>query len=99
MFTGITRGVFPVVQLDRQANLLRYAVAFPDDLGRGLEVGASVSIDGVCQTVTNIEGTAIHFDAIAETLHRTTLGELQLGQLVAVERSAKVGDEVGGETG
>ena len=96
MFTGITRGVFPVVQLDRQANLLRYAVAFPDDLGRGLEVGASVSIDGACQTVTTIEGTAIHFDAIAETLHRTTLGELQLGQLVAVERSAKVGDEVGG---
>ncbi len=96
MFTGITRGVFPIAQIDRQGDLLRYAVALPDDLGRGLEVGASVSIDGVCQTVTGIEGASVHFDAIAETLDRTTLGEIEIGQLVAVERSAKVGDEVGG---
>ncbi len=96
MFTGITRGVFPIAQIDRQGDLLRYAVALPDDLGRGLEVGASVSIDGVCQTVTGIEGASVLFDAIAETLDRTTLGEIEIGQLVAVERSAKVGDEVGG---
>lgn len=95
MFTGITRGLFPVVSVVREPALLRYAV----DLGalaEGLELGASVSIDGVCQTVTRIDGTVIHFDAIQETLDLTTLDSLALGQHVSVERSARVGDEVGG---
>lgn len=95
MYTGITRGTFPVVQVERKPTLLTYRV----DLGPlavGLELGASVSVDGVCQTVVAIEGSVITFDAIEETLGRTTLGGLEAGQRVAVERSARYGDEIGG---
>jgi len=96
VYTGITRGTFPVMNVERQPGLLRYAVGLPDVLREGLEVGASVSIDGVCQTVTAIEGERVHFDAIEETLRLTTLDDLQPEKLVAVERSARVGDEIGG---
>ncbi|MCB9615838.1 MAG: riboflavin synthase subunit alpha [Sandaracinus sp.] len=95
MFTGITRGTFSVVQVEREPALLRFAV----DLGEyaaGLELGASVSIDGVCQTVVALEGGVVRFDAIQETLDKTTLDALEVGRLVSVERSAKVGDEIGG---
>ncbi|MGD8859399.1 MAG: riboflavin synthase subunit alpha [Myxococcales bacterium] len=96
MFTGITRGTFPVTRIEREPGLLRYAVALPERLREGLELGASVSIDGVCQTVVAVEGEQVRFDAIQETLDKTTLGELREGSLVSVERSFRVGDEVGG---
>lgn len=96
MFTGITRGTFPVTKIERSDDLLRYAVRLEDGLVGGLEIGASVSVDGVCQTVTRIDGTEIHFDAIRETLDKTTLGELELGDRVSIERSFRVGDEIGG---
>jgi len=96
MYTGITRGTFPVVQLDRKPDLLTYQVELPEELLEGLECGASVSIDGVCQTVVSIENRRVRFDAISETLGLTTLGDLKKGQPVAVERSSRVGDEVGG---
>jgi len=96
VFTGITRGTFPVVDVQGRPGHLRYQVALPDTLRSGLVVGASVSIDGVCQTVTEVDGDRVAFDAIEETLRLTTLGSLESGQLVAVERSARVGDEIGG---
>ena len=96
MYTGITRGTFPVLDIDRQPRLLRYQISLPESLRSGLDVGASVSIDGVCQTVTQIDGDRVSFDAIDETLRLTTLDNLAPGQRVAVERSARVGDEIGG---
>jgi riboflavin synthase len=96
MYTGITRGTFPVVQTDRKPDLLTYQVELPEELLEGLECGASVSIDGVCQTVVSIENRRVRFEAISETLGLTTLGDLEEGQPVAVERSSRVGDEVGG---
>lgn len=96
MFTGITRGTFEVVEVEREPNLLRYAVRLDWNLIAGLATGASVAIDGVCQTVVSLRGRDVFFEAIRETLDRTTLGVLDKGQLVAVERSYKIGDEVGG---
>lgn len=55
-----------------------------------------MSIDGVCQTVVTIEANAPTFQAIQETLDKTTLAYLKLHQKVSVERSLKVGDEIGG---
>lgn len=95
MFTGITRGTFEVTQVERAPNLLTYTVALGEQ-GEGLELGASVSIDGVCQTVASIAEGDITFEAIKETLDLTTLGEIEVGSLVSVERSARVGDEIGG---
>jgi riboflavin synthase len=96
MFTGITRGTFAVTRVERRPDLLRFAVALPPELLLGLERGASVAVDGVCQTATDISGGEVWFDAIAETLARTTLGELAVGRRVAIERSYKIGDELGG---
>ena len=100
MFTGITRGTFPITKVERTEELLRYAVELPFELAEGLQLGASVSIDGVCQTVTRVDqvenSTLAHFDAISETLDKTTLGLLKVGHLVSVERSFRVGDEIGG---
>jgi riboflavin synthase len=96
MFTGITRGTFLVSALERRPDLLRYAVALPDELLEGLRLGASVAIDGVCQTVVAIDGNEVTFEAIRETLDKTTLGLLARGDLVSVERSYRIGDELGG---
>ena len=96
MYTGITRGTFEVVRVERRPGLLSYAVQLDDKLAEGLEPGASVSIDGVCQTVVSVSGGAVSFDAIQETLDLTTLDSLEMGRCVAVERSSRVGDEIGG---
>jgi riboflavin synthase len=96
MYTGITRGTFPVTRAERSDDLLRFVVELPTELVDGLQLGASVSIDGVCQTVVAVDGAAVTFEAIQETLRLTTLGALKQGDVVAVERSARVGDEIGG---
>ena len=96
MYSGITRGLFPVVHVERAPGLVRYRVALGPALSSGLELGASVAIDGVCQTVTALEGDEVSFDAIQETLDRTTLDALAVGREVSVERSLKMGDEMGG---
>ena len=67
------------------------------ELADGIELGASVAVNGTCLTVTRSGGDGrIFFDIIKETLDTTNLGSLELGSLVNVERSFKVGDEVGG---
>jgi riboflavin synthase len=96
MFTGITRGTFVVTQAERTPNLLRFAVALSDELIEGLRTGASVAIDGVCQTVVAIEDHEVVFEAIRETLDKTTLGQLVPSMRVSVERSYRIGDELGG---
>ncbi|HKP55730.1 MAG TPA: riboflavin synthase subunit alpha [Polyangiales bacterium] len=96
MYSGITRGLFPVVELEERREYTRLMVELSPDLAVGLEKGASVSIDGVCLTVVDISDCCASFDAIDATRKLTTLGELTLGSKVSVERSAKVGDELGG---
>lgn len=83
-------------RVTREPDLLRYTVDVGPSLTQGLVVGASVAIDGVCQTAVAIDGGLVSFEAIQETLDRTTLGDLHEGDLVNVERSLRAGDELGG---
>ena len=95
MYTGIVAGIAPVVEIEENEGVRKLTI----DLGgylEDLEVGASVAIDGVCMTVVSIDGKEVVFDAIDETLERTTLGQVEEGAVVNVERSLKVGDELGG---
>jgi riboflavin synthase len=95
MFSGITRGTRPVVEkrwFDARADF----VIDLGELAQGLELGASVSIDGVCLSAAAIDGARVLFQAVPETLERTTLGSLDVGNWVSVERSYRVGDEIGG---
>ncbi len=96
MFTGIMQGICEVTSIRRESDLLTFEVDLGAERVSGLQPGASVSIEGVCQTVVAISGYRVTFDAIRETLDLTTLGSLEVGGHVAVERSARVGDEVGG---
>ena len=95
MFTGIVSGFTSVKGVEDRGSFWSMSV----DLGRfkeDLEIGASVSIDGVCLTVVSIDGDIVYFDIIEETLNRTTLGNVGVGDYVNVERSLRVGDELGG---
>jgi riboflavin synthase len=96
MYSGITRGLFPVVAVERRAGVIGFSVELDPALTQGIELGASVAIDGVCLSVVAHEGVRVRFDAIAETQALSTLGALEVGRLVSVERSCKVGDELGG---
>jgi riboflavin synthase len=96
MFTGIVKGVFKVAEIDKLPGLTRLAIQFTEDFIENLQIGASVSINGVCLTVVKIEKTQIYFDLIDETLQLTNLKNLVTGQDVNAERSAKFGDEIGG---
>ncbi|MCP5469187.1 MAG: riboflavin synthase subunit alpha [Chlamydiales bacterium] len=91
MFTGIIR-IFGVVAAVECGDVQTYAIDFPHD---GLEIGASVSVDGTCQTAIAVDDH-VWFQAVGETLKRTTLGNLKVGQQVHIERSARIGDEIGG---
>ncbi len=96
MYTGITQGLFLVTDIKREPNLLTYCVEFNEPLLKDLTLGASISVNGVCQTVMNIAGNKVYFNAIAETLNKTTLSGLTVGQKVSIERSAKADTEIGG---
>jgi riboflavin synthase len=96
MFTGIVQGAFPVRRVQRKPNALSYTVDLPESLRVDLRRGASVSVDGVCQTVAGFDGSLVQFDANDETLRVTTLGSLAEGSLAHLERSARQGDENGG---
>jgi len=96
MFTGIIKGMFPVVEVIDKPGLKTFVVALSSDLVEGLRTGASVAVNGVCLTVVSIEGTHVRFDAMEETLRLTTLGKIQIGENVNIERSARMGDEIGG---
>ena len=95
MFTGIVQGVCPVVSCEIHAGIARVAVDL-DDLARGLELGASIALNGACVTATEIDGSLVGFDLIKETIELSNLGGLVAGTTVNVERSFRFGDEVGG---
>ena len=95
MFTGIVAGTSPIINIE-QKDIVRSLTLNLEGFVMGLEIGASVSLDGVCMTVVSIDGNLVTFDAIEETLNRTTIGKLGVGSLVNIERSLKMGDELGG---
>lgn len=94
MFTGIVQGTAKIVDIEQKESIRTIFIDLPNvEL---LEIGASVSIDGVCLTATEINDGIVSFDIIQETLSRSTLGDLEIGGVVNFERSLKFGDEIGG---
>lgn len=96
MFTGIVKGPGRIAGVERRSGLVTFDIELPPGAEAGLEIGASVAVDGVCLTVTSTSGRNATFDVMQETLSRTTLGELQEGSAVNIERAAKDGAEIGG---
>ena len=96
MYSGITKGLYTVIAVARSPGLLNYTVNLSALLSQNLQPGDSVSVNGVCQTVVQLVGTHASFQAIQETLDKTTLNALQQGDDVSIERSLRFGDEMGG---
>ena len=96
MFTGIIQGKFPITTITKKEGLHEITIQFPEELVRDLKLGASVAVNGACLTVAEMNAQQVRFDVMEESLQKTTLGLLQEGELVNIERSAKMGDEIGG---
>ena len=84
MFTGIIEQVGEVSNVEQtgQGRL----VTVRGEILAGLGIGASVAVDGVCLTAAGVEGSQVTVDVVPETLERTTLGALAVGDLVNLER-------------
>ena len=97
MFTGIVQAVATVSALTDKPGLRSFTLAFPHGFCDELEIGASVSVDGVCLTVTELVGEdAARFDVMQQSLALTTLDALRVGSRINVERAARDGAEIGG---
>ena len=95
MFTGIVAGTGTIYEMSGE-EVVRIVIDFESVTTDNLETGASVSIDGTCLTVVEINSPKISFDVIPETLQKTTLGSKSSGSAVNLERALKMGDELGG---
>ena len=98
MFTGIIGGVGKVEKITQNTKN-RSAFQMTVDLGKnakGLKVGQSVALNGVCLSATKISKNKCDFQMIDETIKKTDLGNLVKGSKVNIERSLKVGDRMEG---
>jgi riboflavin synthase len=100
MFTGIVTDVGEIIAVTPRAeNLSRIEIACGYDV-KSIAVGASISCSGICLTVTETGkragGASFAVDAAAETLRLTTAGRWRNGTKINLERSLKIGDELGG---
>ncbi len=95
MFTGIVTDVGEVAAINGNA----FSIASSYD-AMSIEVGASIACSGCCLTVTDVEtadkGAVFSVDVSNETRSKTTLGSWQPGTQINLERSLKLGDEMGG---
>lgn len=97
MFTGIVQGTATIEDIADQGEMRTLVLDFPEGFCEDLAIGASVSVDGVCLTVTEIlSPTRASFDVILQSLRVTTLGGIPELGIVNVERAAKEGAEIGG---
>ena len=95
MYTGIVTELGTVESIEAGPEGARLVLR-AGETAADARVGDSVAIDGCCLTVTVRDGDRLHFDAIPETLRRTSLGDLAAGDRVNLELPLRVGDRMGG---
>jgi riboflavin synthase len=95
VFTGIVREVGNVAAVSGGPDGIRLEVAAPA-AAAATDVGGSVAVGGCCLTAVSVEGGVIAFDAVPETLARTTLGGLTRGARVNIEPALRAGEPLGG---
>ncbi|MFH2069380.1 MAG: riboflavin synthase [Candidatus Omnitrophota bacterium] len=91
MFTGIIEEIGKVKGIIGKKGALTLENSFPD-----LRAGESVAVNGVCLTVIRTEKKLASFELSPETLKKTGLGKLKIGQPVNLERALRLGDRIGG---
>jgi riboflavin synthase len=96
MFSGIVQGTAEITAAIQRDDVLTIEIELGENLIEGLEIGASVSVDGVCLTAVEIAESTAKFDIIEETIRCTTLDITRKNTQANIERSLKFGDEIGG---
>lgn len=96
MFTGLVEGMGTVEASLKEGAGVRLRIAVPWDTTVPTSLGASIALNGCCLTVVEVNGNSMDFQAGPETLRLTNLGDLRPGDRVNLERSLKLGDELGG---
>lgn len=94
MFTGIIESLGEVVEIHRQGTNLNLTVQ--SDLSNELKIDQSVSHNGVCLTVVELDDQKYTVNIIEESLNKTNLGELQVGDKVNLERAARMDSRLDG---
>ena len=95
MFTGIVRERGRVVSLDGGPDGVLVRIEAPETAS-GTVVGDSVALNGCCLTAVEVENGSIAFQAVPETLRRTSLGRLEAGAAINVEPAIRAGEPLGG---
>ena len=95
MFTGIVREIGRVEAVEERGESVRLVVRAPETAAAAAR-GDSVSLAGVCLTAVEVADGTVAFDAVRETLRRSTLGRLETGGGVNVEPALRAGDPLGG---
>jgi riboflavin synthase len=99
MFTGLVSDVGTIVSIAGESDLRRITIRTSYDPAT-IALGASIACSGPCLTAVSVEptegGCVFAVDAAAETLARTTVGRWVAGARINLERSLKIGDELGG---
>ncbi|HSK08504.1 MAG TPA: riboflavin synthase [Vicinamibacterales bacterium] len=100
MFTGLVREIGRVARLARRGGITTIEVEAPliarPPGGTAPAVGDSLAVNGICLTLVGIARTRVSVEATAETRRVTTLDDWRAGDLVHLEPSLRVGDQLGG---
>src|SRR5688572_9010912 len=95
MFTGLIEEVGRLAFVEPTERGLRISIAAERVL-QGLQLGDSISIDGVCQTIVALTDRGFIVEAMAPTIARTTFGSLRPNQAMNLERALTLGSRLGG---
>ncbi|MDD5681017.1 MAG: riboflavin synthase [Candidatus Omnitrophica bacterium] len=93
MFTGIIEDLGTVKAIEK---IKDYKLTIESSLFVGQKTGDSISVNGVCLTISDIKPKTASFDVIEETIKKSNLPFLKTGEMVNLERALKAGDRLGG---
>ena len=96
MFSGIVQEAGKVIGFVKEKDIYNLSIECSSEFISDLKKGASISVDGVCLTVKDENPEILRFDLVEETIKRTNFQNIKTGDNVNLERSLKVGDEIGG---
>ncbi len=96
MFSGIVQEIGKVKEFVKEKDIYNLSIDCSSDLLSNLKKGSSISVNGVCLTVKDSNPEMLRFDLVEETIKRTNFQIIKAGDNVNLERSLKIGDEIGG---
>lgn len=96
MFSGLVNGTGKLTQIEQTDHTIRLTIDLDPALQEGMEVGASLAVNGTCLTVETEQPGRLTVTLMPQTYNLTTFKDLPVGALVNLERSPKIGDRLEG---